>query len=74
MSAPLSDRSSVEAAVLSLQERLAEGDASDGELRRLCESEIEALRCAFRANPAAFSKECVEALRELADLLRQGAD
>ena len=47
MEAPLTDRRAVDAAVVSLQERLADGD------------------------PAAFSREAIEALREFSELLRE---
>jgi hypothetical protein len=61
---------SVEAAVASLQEYLADGDPTDEDLRIRCEADLSALRVAYRANPAAFSRETIEALRELNELLR----
>lgn len=71
MASPPLDRRAVEAAVLDLQERLADGDPSDAALKAYCEGVLTTLRAAYRANRAAFSKEAVEALRELGDLLRQ---
>jgi hypothetical protein len=69
--APLTDRRSVEAAVADLQERLADGDPEDAALRSHCEAALSQLRAAYRAIPAAFSKEVIEALRELRDLLHE---
>ena len=74
MGAPLSDRNAVDAAVTDLQERLADGDPSDAELRGHCEAVLTTLRAGYRANPAAFSKESIEALREFSELLRESAD
>jgi len=71
MGAPLSDRRAVEAAVAGLQERIAEGDPDDAALRSHGEAVLSALRAAYRANPAAFTKEIIEALRELSELLRE---
>lgn len=65
------DRRAVEAAVATLQERLADGDPADAALRSHCEAALSGLRNAYRGNPAAFSTEAIEALRELSDLLRQ---
>lgn len=73
MASTLKDRSAVEKAVLALQERLADGDPSDPDLRRECEASLSSLREAYRGNKALFSAETVEALRELADLLRDAA-
>ena len=73
MDAPPTDRRAVEAAVASLQESLADGDPADAALRSRCEAALSALRAAYRADPAAFSRETVEALRELSDLLRETA-
>ena len=67
MKAPLTDRRAVEAAVASLQERLADGDTA---LRSHCEAVLSTLRSAYRVNPAAFSRESIEALREFRELLR----
>ncbi len=69
--APLADRRAVEEAVASLQERLADGDPADAALRSHCEAVLLALRAAYRVTPAAFSKETIEALRELGELLRE---
>ncbi len=71
MKAPLTDRRAVDAAVASLQERLADGDPADAALRSHCETVLLALRAAYRVNPAAFSREAIEALRELSELLRE---
>jgi len=71
MEAPLTDRRAVEAAVVSLQERLADGNPADAALRSRCEAALSALRAAYRVNPAAFSREVIEALRELSELLRE---
>jgi len=71
MEAPLTDRRAVEAAVAALQERLADGDPADAALRSHSEAVLSALRAAYRANPAAFSREVIEALRELSELLRE---
>ena len=68
---PPTDRRTVEAAVASLQERLADGDPTDAALRSHCEAILAALRAAYRVTPAAFSGETIEALRELGDLLRE---
>ncbi|HAM35851.1 MAG TPA: hypothetical protein DEB40_08580 [Elusimicrobia bacterium] len=65
------DRRAVEAAVVSLQQRLADGDPADAALRSRCEAELSALRAAYRLSPAAFSSEAIEALRELSELLRE---
>ena len=68
--APQNDRRAVEAAVASLQERLADGDPADTALRNHCEAVLSALRATYRVYPAAFSRESIEALRELSVLLR----
>ena len=73
MEAPPNDRQAVEAAVASLQERLADGDPTDAGLRSHCEAVLTALRASYRANPAAFSREAIEALREFSELLRESA-
>jgi hypothetical protein len=65
------DRRAVDAAVASLQERLADGDPADAALQISCEAALSALRAAYRASPAAFSRETIEALRELGELLRR---
>ncbi len=70
MNTPLTSRRGVETAVAALQARLADGDPSDDALRQSCETDLEALRAAYRAQPSFFSKETVEALRELRDLLQ----
>ena len=61
----------MEAAVISMQERLADGDPADATLRSRCEAALSALRAAYRVNPAVFSRETIEALRELGELLRE---
>ena len=61
----------VDAAVASLQERLAEGDPADAALRGVCQADLEALRAAYRADKSAFSREAIEALKELVELLRE---
>ena len=71
MEAPLTDRRSVEAAVASLQERLADGDSSDAGLQSYGQSMLATLRAAYRAAPASFTPETIEALRELKDILSQ---
>ena len=71
MEAPLTDCHAVDAAVASLQERLADGDPADAALRSHCEAALSALRAAYRVNRAAFSREVIEALRELSELLRE---
>ena len=70
LEAPPNDRRAVEAAVASLQERLADGDPADTALRSHCEAVLSALRATYRVNPAAFSRESIEALREFSVLLR----
>lgn len=67
------DRAAVEAAIVSLQECLADGDPSDTVLRQQCEDILTTLRTAYRANPSSFSREAIEALRELSALLREAA-
>ena len=69
MEALPSDRRTVEAAVASLQERLADGDSADAALRSRCEAVLSTLRAAYRVNPAAFSRKSIEALREFSQLL-----
>jgi hypothetical protein len=71
MDAPLTGRRAVDAAVVSLQERLADGDPADAALRAHCEAALSDLRAAYRANRAAFSREAIDALRELSELLRE---
>ena len=71
MPSPMNERRAIEAAVSALQERLADGDPTDAALKAHCEGVLVTLRAAYRANRAAFSKEAVEALRELSELLRQ---
>jgi hypothetical protein len=73
MEAPPTDRRAVEAAVIALQGRLADGDPADAALRSYCESVLLALRAAYRVNPAAFSREAIEALREFSELLHETA-
>ncbi len=73
MGSPLNDREAVDAAVASLQERLADGDPTDAGLRSHCEAVLTALRASYRTNPSAFSRETVEALREFSELLRESA-
>ena len=71
MGAPLNERETIEAAVASLRERLADGDPTDATLRSHCEAILSALRAAYRVNPAVFSRESIEALREFSELLRE---
>jgi len=71
METPPNNRRDVEAAVASLQNRLADGDPADAALRSHCEAVLSTLRSAYRVNPAAFSREAIEALRELSELLRE---
>ena len=71
MEAPPTNCRAVEAAVTSLQERLADGDPADAALRSHCEAVLLALRAAYRVNSAAFSREAIEALRELSELLHE---
>ena len=73
MEASPTDSRTVDAAVASLQERLAEGDPADAALRSRCEAVLLALRAAYRVDPAAFSRESIEALRELSELLRDAS-
>ncbi|MHB2026517.1 MAG: hypothetical protein ACYCPQ_07755 [Elusimicrobiota bacterium] len=61
----------VAAAVASLQERLADGDPGDAALMKHCADVLSALRADYRANPTAFSREDIAALRELSELLRE---
>ncbi|MBI5239629.1 MAG: hypothetical protein HY926_04095 [Elusimicrobia bacterium] len=68
--AAMLDRRGVEAAVAALQASLADGDPADAALRARSEAELERLRAAYRAAPAAFTKETLSALRELVELLR----
>ena len=70
MAFALKDRAAVEKTVAALQEKLADGDPADEDLRRECESVLTGLRAAYRADAALFSRETVDALRELSDLLR----
>ena len=67
------DRRAVEAAVASLQERLADGDPADPILRGHCEAVLSALRAAYRADKELFSRESIEALGELSELLSASA-
>ena len=71
MEAPPTDRRVVEAAVATLQERLADGDPADTTLQSYCDAVLSALRAAYRVTPTAFSKDTIETLRELSELLRQ---
>ncbi|MFA6003754.1 MAG: hypothetical protein WC881_06770 [Elusimicrobiota bacterium] len=71
MAKPPADRRAVEAAVAALQEKLADGDPEDAELRRDCETGLQALRAAYRADRTLFPPEAIEALRELSELLRE---
>ena len=50
---------------------LADGDPTDATLRSHCEAVLLALRAAYRVNPTDFSREGIEALRELGELLRK---
>lgn len=68
---PPKDSLAVDKAVISLQERLADCDPADASMRSHCEAVLSTLRAAYRANPAAFSREAVEALREISDLLKE---
>ena len=69
MDAPPTDHRTVEAAIASLQEYLAAGDPTDAALLSQGEAVLLALRAAYRDNKAAFSKEAIEALREISELL-----
>ena len=69
MDAPPTDRRAVDAAVASLQERLADGDPADAVLQNHCRAVLATLRAAYRVNPTSFSREAIEALRELSELL-----
>jgi hypothetical protein len=69
MDAALNDRRSVDSAVASLQDRLADGDPSDLALRKHCQTVLASLRAAYRADPALFTKETIETLREMRELL-----
>ena len=71
MDSPPTDRRAVEAAVASLQERLADGDPNDAALRGSCEAVLSALRAAYRADRSLFSPETIAALQELRELLRE---
>ena len=71
MDAPPTDRRAVDAAVVSLQERLADGDPADAALQSYCRAVLSTLRAAYRADPTLFSREAIEALRELSELLHQ---
>ena len=70
MALPLKDRAAVEKTVAALQERLADGDPADAALRGECTAVLTDLRAAYRADSSIFSREIVEDLRELSDLLR----
>ncbi|MCX5794609.1 MAG: hypothetical protein NTY77_03830 [Elusimicrobia bacterium] len=71
MKPPLSDRRAVEAAVASLQERLADGDPGDAALRKDCAAALSDLRAAYRADRALFSPETIAALQELREVLSE---
>ncbi len=65
------DRKAVEAAIVSLQECLSNGDPSDVGLISQSEAVLSALRAAYRVTPDAFSHEALEALRELSEFLSE---
>lgn len=69
MNATPTDRRAVEAAIVSLQECLANGAPGDVALISQSEAVLSALRAAYRATPNAFSTEAIEALRELSEFL-----
>lgn len=69
---PGKTRGEVDAAVTALQERLADGDPSDLALRSRCEADLKELRADYKADPSAFTKDAIEALRELVELLQSG--
>ena len=69
MNAPPTDRIAVEAAIVSLQERIADGGPGDATLLNYGKAVISALRAAYRVNPDSFSPEAIEALRELSEFL-----
>ena len=71
MNAPLTDRRTVEAAIVSLQECLANGDPTNAALLSQGEAVLLALRAAYRDHKAAFSKEAIDALREISELLHE---
>ena len=71
MDAPPTDHRTVEAAIASLQEYLAAGDPTDAALLSQSETVILALRAAYRDHKAAFSKEAIDALREISELLHE---
>ncbi|MCX5787392.1 MAG: hypothetical protein NTX64_02620 [Elusimicrobia bacterium] len=73
MATPPIDSRAVDAAVASLQERLAEGDPADAALQDHCRAVLSALRASYRVNPAAFSREAIEVLREIGELLHETA-
>jgi hypothetical protein len=68
---PPKDARAADKAVTSLQERLADGDPTDTTLRSQCENPLLTLCAAYRAHPAAFSREAIKALREVNGLLRE---
>jgi len=71
MNVPTTDRNAVESAIVSLQECLANGDPGDTALLSQGEAVLSALRAAYRVNPAFFTPEAIEALRELSEFLRE---
>lgn len=71
MDAPSTDRRAVEAAIASLQECLADGDPTDAVLVSQGEAVLLTLRAAYRDHKAAFSKEAIDALREISELLHE---
>jgi hypothetical protein len=70
--APLTSRRTVESAAAALQERFADGNPTDLALREHGQAVLADLRAAYRANPALFTKETIEALQELRELLVGG--
>jgi len=71
MDAPPTDRRAVETAIASFQEYIANGDPTDAALLSQGEAVLLALRAAYRDNKAAFSKEAIEALHEISELLHE---
>ena len=71
MDATHTDRRAVEAAIVSLQERLADGDPTDAVLLSQGEAVLLALRTVYRDHKAAFTNEAIKALREISELLHE---
>ncbi len=71
MNASLTDRRAIEAAIVSLQDCLADGDPTDAALLSQGEAVLLTLRAAYRDHKAAFSKEAIDDLREISELLHE---